>query len=39
MATAMIDRLLFSLAVSSWRGIHASSHGRAHAQTLRSVWA
>ena len=37
MATAMIDKLLFSLAVNSWRGIHASSHGRAYAHTLRSA--
>ncbi|CAN5150027.1 hypothetical protein BH20ACT8_BH20ACT8_01580 [soil metagenome] len=36
LAEALADKILFSLATNSWRGIHGSSHGRSYAQTLRS---
>lgn len=33
---ALLDRLLFSLASNSWRGIHGAAHGRSYTTTLRS---
>lgn len=37
MAEALLDKLMFSLAVNSWRGIHGSSHARSYADALRSA--
>jgi hypothetical protein len=35
-AAGLLDKLLFTLAVNSWRGVHGSPHGRTYVQTLRS---
>jgi len=35
-AEALLDRILFSLACNSWKGIHGSAHGRSYTTTLRS---
>ena len=35
-AEALLDKLLFSLAANSWRGIHGAAHGRSYTTTLRS---
>jgi hypothetical protein len=36
LAAGLADRVLFSLAANSWRGIHGAAHGRSYVQTLRS---
>lgn len=36
MAEALLDKLFFTLAANSWKGIHGAAHGRSYAQTLRS---
>ena len=33
---ALLDKLMFSLASNSWRGIHGAAHGRSYTTTLRS---
>jgi len=33
---ALLDKLMFSLASNSWRGIHGAAHGRSYTNTLRS---
>ena len=35
-AEALLDKVLFSLAANSWRGIHGAAHGRSYTTTLRS---
>lgn len=35
-AEALLDKLMFSLASNSWRGIHGAAHGRSYTTTLRS---
>lgn len=35
-AEALLDKVLFSLASNSWRGIHGAAHGRSYTTTLRS---
>ena len=35
-AEALLDKLLFTLAANSWRGVHGAAHGRSYAQMLRS---
>lgn len=37
LAEALLDKLLFSLAANSWRGIYAAAHGRSYTQMLRSA--
>jgi hypothetical protein len=36
LAAGVADRILFSLAANSWRGIHGCAHGRSYVGTLRS---
>ena len=36
MAAALLDKIFFSLACQSWRGVHGCTHGRAYASTLKS---
>ncbi|MGI5282179.1 hypothetical protein ACQEVF_02500 [Nonomuraea polychroma] len=36
LAAGVADRVLFSLAANSWRGIHGCAHGRSYVSTLRS---
>jgi hypothetical protein len=36
LAAGLADRVLFSLAANSWRGIHGAAHGRSYVPTLRS---
>ncbi|MFG3690321.1 hypothetical protein [Micromonospora sp. NPDC047740] len=36
LAAGLADRVLFSLAANTWRGIHGAAHGRSYVQTLRS---
>jgi hypothetical protein len=36
LAAGLADRVLFSLACNTWRGIHGAAHGRSYVQTLRS---
>jgi hypothetical protein len=36
LAAGLADRVLFSLAANSWRGIHGAAHGRSYVQALRS---
>ncbi len=36
LAAGVADRVLFSLAVHSWRGVHGCAHGRSYVTTLRS---
>lgn len=36
LAEALLDKLLFSLAANSWRGIHGTAHGRSYTSMLRS---
>ena len=33
---ALLDKLMFSLASNSWRGVHGAAHGRSYTTTLRS---
>ena len=35
-AEALLDKTLFTLAASSWRGVHGSAHGRSYTPTLRA---
>ncbi len=35
-AEALLDKILLTLAANSWRGVHASAHGRSYAPTLRA---
>jgi len=35
-AEALLDKILFTLAANSWRGVHGSAHGRSYAPTLRA---
>lgn len=35
-AAGLLDKLLFTLGVNSWRGVHGSAHGRCYVQSLRS---
>lgn len=35
-AEALLDKLMFSLASNSWRGVHGAAHGRSYTTTLRS---
>jgi hypothetical protein len=37
LAAGLTDRVLFSLAANSWRGVHAAAHGRAYVPALRSA--
>ncbi|MGH3715774.1 MAG: hypothetical protein ACRDT4_20300 [Micromonosporaceae bacterium] len=36
LAEALLDKLLFSLAANSWRGVHGAAHGRSYVSALRS---
>lgn len=36
MAAGLLDKLLFTLAANSWRGVHGSAHGRSYVRALRS---
>lgn len=36
LAAGLADRVLFSLAANSWRGVHGCAHGRSYVATLRS---
>ncbi|GHJ39072.1 hypothetical protein [Streptomyces sp. TS71-3] len=36
LAAGVADRVLFSLAANSWRGIHGCAHGRSYVSALRS---
>jgi hypothetical protein len=36
LAAGLADRVLFTLATNSWRGIHAGAHGRSYVPALRS---
>jgi len=36
MAEALLDKVLFTLAANSWRGVHGAAHGRSYVPTLRS---
>jgi hypothetical protein len=35
-AEALLDKILFTLAANSWRGVHGSAHGRSYTPTLRA---
>ncbi|MFM8843195.1 MAG: hypothetical protein ACKOFJ_03075, partial [Actinomycetota bacterium] len=35
-AEALLDKMLFTLASNSWRGIHGAAHGRSYTTTFRS---
>ena len=35
-AEALLDKMLFTLASNSWRGIHGAAHGRSYTTTYRS---
>lgn len=37
MATALLDKILFMIAVQSFRGAHGSSHGRCYAEGLKTA--
>ena len=36
LAECVLDKLLFTLASNSWRGVHGAAHGRSYVPTLRS---
>jgi hypothetical protein len=36
LAEALLDKVLFTLAANSWRGVHGAAHGRTYTSTLRS---
>lgn len=36
LAEVILDKVLFTLACNSWRGIHGAAHGRSYVPTLRS---
>ncbi|WP_158852696.1 hypothetical protein [Saccharothrix deserti] len=36
LAEALLDKVLFTLAANSWRGVHGAAHGRSYVPTLRS---